>query len=606
MSEARHHSARSLRHAARARVRRHRRRRIAIVVAALCAVVVGGVAVANVLGNRAEDGTQPEAAQPACADSASLVVGASGEYLPVMQDVARTLASDSRPEGAPCLDVSVADLTPGTGGTVSVAAGTAGILAVPGAVPALSAAAEEAGLTARTETTVATTVAVVAMPQPLADAAGLSAQDASWADLTSMLLDPDAWANHGRPELGSFSISLSDPAYSGAVQADLAGLASGALGEPLGDLLPEDLSDVSVQGALFGLDRQVTRSLASQSDLLVALTSSDLAGDLVATTSAAFLDEQTVWAYNDADPTTRLVALYPEGSAVTLPVTWLPLEGASLTPEQSEAAAALGEYLTSTAGQEQLSAHGLRRVDGEASTVLTPERGVLAEVEPVDVSEATAGVLQVATGGWQRIENPGRFLAVIDVSGSMAEEVPGTGRTRLQFAQDAAIQRMRALPRGGEIGLWEFSTKLDGDTDYRELVPVGKVSEVINGRLRIDVLEDSVKGLTPQADTALYDTILAAFRSMREGYQPGEPNDIVLVTDGRNDDPGSVDLTTLLATIAAEQDSANPVRVLSIAYGTGADLDALGKIAEATGGKVYNSPNPAAIGEAFFQALSGA
>ena len=47
------------------------------------------------------------------------------------------------------------------------------------------------------------------------------------------------------------------------------------------------------------------------------------------------------------------------------------------------------------------------------------------------------------------------------------------------------------------------------------------------------------------------------------------------------------------------------MRILCIAYGTEADLDSLGKIATATGGAVYDSPNPAAIGDAFFKALSG-
>ncbi len=607
MSEGRHHHASSLRHAAgaRSRAQRRRRRRVAVALTAVVACLSGGAVAWGVVGRQPGTPSASASASVGCVAPQRLRVAASTEYVGALTSLADRLAAGTAGPAAPCIDLAVVAATAGAEGSSSIGTGIAAVLAAPGALAGFSAAAAQAGLTANEPTTVATTVAVVAMPQTLVAAAGWSPTTVTWSQIAATLVDPNAWATLGRPELGTFTVSLSDPAVSAAVQADLVGLAAGALGRPLPSLAPEDLSAVPVQAALFGLDRQVTRTAASPGALLDALTSSDGAGELAKTTSVVFLDEQSVWSFNAARPATPLVALYPQDGAVRLPVSWMTLAGAGVEPAQQAAATQLGAYLAGADGQAFVGEHGWRRIDGQPSASLTTDNGVAAQVTAEPVSQGTATVLAIATGGWKRIEHPGRFLAVLDVSGSMSEVVPGTGRTRLQFAQDAAVQRMCALPRGGQVGLWEFSTKLDGDQDYRELVPVGKISAVLNGRPRLDVLTDAVNGLVPQADTGLYDTVLAAFRSMRTWYQQGEPNDIVLVTDGRNDDPGSIDLPTLLATIAAEQDPANPVRVLSIAYGTDADLDALTQIATATGGAVYDSPNPAAIGAAFFQALAG-
>ncbi len=93
---------------------------------------------------------------------------------------------------------------------------------------------------------------------------------------------------------------------------------------------------------------------------------------------------------------------------------------------------------------------------------------------------------------------------------------------------------------------------------------------------------------------------------MSESYSPGEPNVVVLLTDGRNDDPNSPDLSSLLATLEAEQDQARPVRFPTIAYGADADQKALASIAATTKGSAYVSPDPADIGQVFFRALSQA
>ena len=113
-----------------------------------------------------------------------------------------------------------------------------------------------------------------------------------------------------------------------------------------------------------------------------------------------------------------------------------------------------------------------------------------------------------------------------------------------------------------------------------------------------------MKGLTPVDGTSLYDTALAAFRDVQRSYRPGEPNVVVLLTDGRNDDPDSLSRAALLRRLRSEQDPDRPVHLLTIAYGQHADVGVLRAMSRVTGGHAYASPNPAEIGRVFFQALS--
>ena len=78
---------------------------------------------------------------------------------------------------------------------------------------------------------------------------------------------------------------------------------------------------------------------------------------------------------------------------------------------------------------------------------------------------------------------------------------------------------------------------------------------------------------------------------------------MVLLTDGRNEDPGSLALPQLLHTLRAERDPARPVAVIAIGVGPDADAEALGRIVAATGGRSYSARNPAATGKVFESAL---
>ena len=54
--------------------------------------------------------------------------------------------------------------------------------------------------------------------------------------------------------------------------------------------------------------------------------------------------------------------------------------------------------------------------------------------------------------------------------------------------------------------------------------------------------------------TGLYDTTLAAYRQPLRDYNPDYYNSVILLTDGADDDPGSVSLTELLKELRSLKD----------------------------------------------------
>jgi Ca-activated chloride channel family protein len=98
----------------------------------------------------------------------------------------------------------------------------------------------------------------------------------------------------------------------------------------------------------------------------------------------------------------------------------------------------------------------------------------------------------------------------------------------------------------------------------------------------------------------------ASFDDLRESYDPAKINAVVLLTDGRNDDPRNRDIEKLLTELrsGSEGQSSRPVRIFPIAYGKDAELALLKRIAEATNAAAYDASNPATIIQVFTAVIS--
>jgi Ca-activated chloride channel family protein len=113
-----------------------------------------------------------------------------------------------------------------------------------------------------------------------------------------------------------------------------------------------------------------------------------------------------------------------------------------------------------------------------------------------------------------------------------------------------------------------------------------------------------IGALSAGGGTALYATTREAQRHLLANAAPDRINAIVVLTDGKNEDPGGDnDLDALLHDLDASS-LENSVRVFTIAYGDKADLDTLNKISKASRAAAYDARNPATIDNVLTNVIS--
>lgn len=238
-------------------------------------------------------------------------------------------------------------------------------------------------------------------------------------------------------------------------------------------------------------------------------------------------------------------------------------------------------------------------LDGDTASSLTANH-----LRPPDTAVAVpdTDVADELLNKWAAINLSGRLSILLDVSGSMAQAVPGTGLDRMGVTLAATEAGFGLIKPTTKIGLSLFSTRLDGDRDYRELLPMRTVAEH-RATGSLDRLR-AVRAI-PDGATGLYDSVAATYRAAREQWEPGRLNVVVVMTDGHNEDGDSIDLETLLAGLRSLQDPRRPLPLIAIGIGPDASLTELTTMATATSGRAFTAPDPTALPSIFYTALSG-
>lgn len=321
--------------------------------------------------------------------------------------------------------------------------------------------------------------------------------------------------------------------------------------------------------------------------------------------TAVPVTEQSLFAWDQDHPDSPARALYPGpgGFAMDFPVV-----AVGGDPAATSAARELATALTTEPARTALLAAGFRAPDQTPGPAISAA-GAASGIDPAYRETSDPPTPQAVDDAIRSVQvtNEGtRMLAVMDISGSMLAQVPGSnGADRIDLAKDAAARGLGLYRADSDIGLWEFSTRLSPTGDHRELIPISSLGPDGQGSTGAARLAAALNGLQaiPDGGTGLYDTVLDATRTVRAGYDPDRVNVVLLLTDGMNDDVNSITMDQLLSTLAAEQDPARPVPVISIAFGPDSDVAALQQISRATGGATYLSQDPRQIGEIFLDAV---
>jgi hypothetical protein len=284
--------------------------------------------------------------------------------------------------------------------------------------------------------------------------------------------------------------------------------------------------------------------------------------------------------------------------SLDFPLVAVAPSGGELPAATARAEDVLVELLRENAAQEMFSDVGLRTPDGTLASTWDEDVGVLdrpitaaTDYEP----EQVRSVVQ----RWTTVGRRFRLLMLVDRSGSMAQTLGDSESSKAQLAQAALAELVRGLAPDSDMGLWAFTSGLsDGDTE--ELVGTGPVGE------KRDALLAGVRQLDPVLGgaTPLYDAVLAGFRAAQGDFSYGRLNALVVVSDGRNVGSPSISLPELLDALRLEFDGVRPVRIITVAYGAGADAATLQRISAVTGGRSYRALDETEISRVLARAVA--
>ncbi|WP_369202143.1 substrate-binding domain-containing protein [Streptomyces sp. PU-14G] len=576
------------RHGARGRARR---RTVTLAVALVVALGAGTVVAART-------GVLPFGG--ACDGSTvELRVAATPEIAPALRTVAdRAREENARSDGR-CLDVHVSERT---GAHMATALSKGGGQAKDFDVwlPDSRIWTDRASSSGRAPSlrplgSVASSPLTLAAVPAAAEEMGWPRKTYSWARL--------ATAANGE---GGLRVGTADPARSATGLLALTRIQSATAEQGA------DASETAAAGAA----RQLAERTAPGDSQILATLPHDTSGAELGNprrNQALLLSEQAAYAHNgkrDGAPGLRL--FYPgsakDGSTV-LDYPYTLLETGRRDTATSRAATRFQTLLGGTAGRRELLRHGFRTPDGEAAGGVARTAGARAP-QPYTATPGeppTPEEVRTALGMWTITVQSARFTLVVDASASMAAPVPGRpGQSRMDVTKASLSQGLTQFTPRDEVGLWEFSTRLSGNRDYRELVPPRRLGhEDGDGTTQRSRLTRAFAGMEPipGGATGLYDTTLAAYEQAREQYAKGRFNALVVLTDGANEDPGSISRAELVAELEQLSDDQAPVPLIAIAVGPDADEKAAKELAQATGGSAHQVSDPAQIHQVILKAI---
>ncbi len=460
---------------------------------------------------------------------------------------------------------------------------------------------------------------VLAMPQPMAEALGHPDEPIGFADILELANDPEGWASVGHPEWGPFRLGKTNPNYSTSGLNFTIAEYYAATGKSSG-LTTEDLRRPEVIEYATNVESAVVHYGDITMTFLNNWFATDARGTSLTYASAVAVEEKSVIDYNLGNPdgelspgeTPRvprvpLVAIYPEEGTLYSDNPFIILDADWVSPEQKAAAAVFGEYVQRPENQAKVLAFGFR--PNNPSVALADPVSLANGVDPTqpraELEVPAPEVVVQILDSWADQRKEARVLLVLDVSGSMGDGAT-PGKTKLDLAQQAAIEALGQFKDTDEVGLWVFSTDLLGgeDPNYREVVPVAPI-----GQQRAE-LEQEIAAQFPQNGTPLYDVTEKSYEAMLATYDPTKINAVVFLTDGVNDDGVFDDddqqFTSLINTLQSGSEGATsrPVRMFTISYGDGADVATLKAIAQATSAAHYDASNPSTINQVFTAVIS--
>jgi len=419
---------------------------------------------------------------------------------------------------------------------------------------------------------VARSPVVLAMPKAMAQALGWPSAKVDWSEVLDKAAEK-GWTAYGK-SWGQFKLGMTDPG-----QSTPGLLALSAIIDRDDD---QDVSDAERQGLLklknvLKVKADDTNAIMDEFD-----QKGGQGGEGGLTYVSAFPAlEQEVLAHNKTHPTSPLVAIYPK-SNIEADNPYLVLDNADWVQKPKQAVARAFLRYIRTDGRTVFQNAGYRDPNRKPGADFTQDNGVVSQLTALPRGVLLTDALNDTINTWTALTRVTNALFVLDVSGSMGADVPGLGKSKLDLTKLAAKQALDVFRGEGNAGLWSFSSNKSGTKAYVENVPLGPLSDEMDGGTRETKLKSAVDNLKAGGNTGMYETILAAYNAVQARYVPDAANMVVLLTDGANDDQQkNMTLAKLLESLK-KADPKRPVTIVTIALGQDANGVVLSQITTAT------------------------
>lgn len=604
-----------------------RLRRVALTIGAF-------VATAAVIGACAKTKDSANGSDPRRVDCTTVDVAVSPEKIDLLSDLADTFNdSDRASVDGKCVFI---DVRSKSSGVAMSALATGWDESVDGPRPVIwSPAASSWGtilnsqLTARGEAAMAPenpssfmlTPLVIAMPEPMAKAMGYPDKPIGWAQILELAKSPDGWATYGHPEWGPFRLGKTNPNYSTSGLSALIAQTYAATGKTTG-LSSEDLANPAV--VQYGTD--IESSVVHYGDITMTFLNNwyraDRKGTGLTYASAVAIEEKSVIDYNMGNPDgvlsqgekpvkprTPLTAIYPTEGTLYSDNPLFILDADWVSDAQHKAAVKFQDFVLTPDNQKKVLKYGFRpgNPDVAIGAPVTQANGVDPN-QPQTLLEVPSDKVMVdLLDAWAAQRKGARVMLVLDASGSMGEPADPkdpNGPTKLDLAKEAVIDGLADFKSQDLVGIRMFTTDDSGAPVIEDLAPVEAIGP------KREELKRKVDALYPLRGTPLYQVTDDSYQDMLDGYDPSLINAVVLLTDGMNDDGNPGDdkqqFSALLSKVKtnSEGENSKPVRIFTIAYGTGSDPRELRQIAEAANATAYQAGDATTINKVFQAVVS--
>jgi len=431
--------------------------------------------------------------------------------------------------------------------------------------------------------------------------AKIGKQDISWQDLLDVLQSENGWQDYGinagrrAVYYGHASPTISSTGLSSAISTYYAcARANGFTDRRLS--LDAARSDAT-QDCVREIEQLVRHYSDSTEDFLEYIARGPEYLDMLA------LEETDLICLNRGArqgdrvcnrPQERLVAIYPEEGTFWHEHPFGVVNADWVTDAQREAARTFTQFVLTEDMQRLIMAEGYRPANPNVPLEFpfVAENGVDPQKPSAVLDVPNPETILQIQQNWDVVKKRADVMVLVDVSGSMAEE------DRLENAREGLIRFLDQLDPSTGVGLMSFS-----DT-VQMWVPLGTY-EQNRGALRLYIRCANDSGyveptsplngrcLQPTGSTSLYTALRTAIDVLDIQSQPDRIRAVLLLSDGQDtcEGDGCSSIEDVINKIQRTRSSTNPVIVIPIAYGEGADTSALEAIARAAATQVQ-SGNP--------------